>query len=121
MQNPVDKAILKEKLLAEKSRLESGLSSLGRKNPNVPGDWEALPPDTESDPDQNVEADVMEGFEEAVATQGELEQRLDEVLKAILRIEGDTYGICRECKNPIEPERLSANPAAETCITHRNL
>lgn len=120
MENQTDKDALKERLLAEKSRLETELSGLGRKNPSVPGDWEALPPDTETDSDKNVEADVMESFEEAVATQGELEQRLKDVSGAIARIESGTYGVCRVCKNEIEPQRLSANPAAETCIEHRN-
>lgn len=110
----------KKKLESEKKKLESELSSLGRKTPGNPGDWEALPPSTESDPDQNVEADVMEGFEETVATQGELEQRLSQVNTALKRISEGKYGICRVCGKEIEVKRLEANPAADTCITHKS-
>lgn len=111
---------LKKKLMAEKAKLEGELSLIGRKNPDNPADWQAVPPDTETDADQNVEADVMEGFEEAVSTEGELEQRLSEVTEALKKIEHGGYGICRVCKKEIEEKRVEANPAATTCMEHLN-
>lgn len=113
---------LKERLEAEKLKLEEGLSSVGRKSKDVPGDWDPVPPETESeaDPDQNIAADMVEGFEEAVSTEGGLEQRLFQIINAIKRVESGEYGICAVCKNEIEDERLNANPAAPTCITHKD-
>lgn len=113
---------LRKRLLAEKKVLEGELDEVGRRNPNVPGDWEAIPPETESgaDADLNVVADNVEGFEEAVAVEGELEQRLFQVISALKRMENNTYGICLVCKKEIESDRLLANPAATTCIEHRN-
>jgi DnaK suppressor protein len=35
---------------------------------------------------------------------------------ALLRIARGSYGICLECKGPIELERLNINPAAERCV-----
>jgi RNA polymerase-binding transcription factor DksA len=80
-----------------------------------------VPPNTESDPDQNVEADVMEGFEQAVSTEGELEQRMSEVTEALKKIASGEYGVCRVCEKGIEEKRLEANPAATTCIEHLNV
>lgn len=111
---------LKEKLQAEKAKLEGELSLIGRKNPDNPADWQAVPPDTGTNADQNVEADVMEGFEEAVSTEGELEQRLNEVTDALKKIGTSEYGICHVCKKEIEEKRMEANPAAKTCMEHLN-
>lgn len=107
---------------AEKAKLERELAELGRRNPEIPGDWEPLPPETEpeGEPDKNIAADMVESFEEAAATEGELEKRLSEVSAALKRISAGTYGVCRVCQKPIEEKRLLANPAAATCISHRN-
>lgn len=117
---PINTEQLKKKLQEEKAKLEGELSMIGRKNPENPADWQAVPPDTESDPDQNVEADVMEGFEEAVSTEGELEHRLFEVTEALKKLATKDYGICRVCKKEIEEKRMDANPAATTCMEHLN-
>ena len=112
----------KKRLESEKNLLEKELGMLGRKNPENPNDWEALPPETESEgePDKNIAADMVEGFEKTVSVQGELEQRLSEIKEALKRIGDGTYGICKVCNKEIEEERLLANPAATTCIEHRN-
>jgi len=110
----------KEKLLAEKTRLEQELGGVGYKNPKIAGDWEPSAPDlnnTTADP--NNVADNIEAFEESTAIEVELEARMMEVDAALVRIEAGTYGICRICKEPIEEVRLHANPAASTCIAHR--
>ena len=119
---PKDTEQLKRKLEEEKSLLEKELSGLGRKSLGNPEDWEALPPETKNnaDPDKNIAADMVESFEEAVSIQGELEQRFFESKKALASIESGTYGVCRVCNKEIEENRLSANPAATTCIKHRN-
>lgn len=40
---------------------------------------------------------------------------LQDIDSALARIANGTYGICRRCGNPIEPRRLAAVPAAQTC------
>ncbi len=112
---------LKEKLETEKKLLEKELGTLGRRTPGNPSDWEALPEDLNLvTADKNSMADNVESFEEVNATQGELEQRFNEVTLALKRIEDGVYGICHICNKKIEEERLNANPAAHTCIEHRN-
>ncbi|MEK7134164.1 MAG: TraR/DksA C4-type zinc finger protein [Patescibacteria group bacterium] len=108
----------KEKLLAEKKRLESGLSNIGRKT-GVPEDWEAVPENMNIPrADVNETADEMEGYETRIATTAVLEDRLAEINAALARMEKNTYGMCAVCGNPIEEDRLAANPAAATCKTH---
>jgi len=41
---------------------------------------------------------------------------LTEVDTALLRFETGTYGICEECHDPIEPERLLADPLTRVCL-----
>ncbi|MCM8750538.1 TraR/DksA C4-type zinc finger protein [Thermomicrobiaceae bacterium CFH 74404] len=45
-----------------------------------------------------------------------LEDELSRVDAALKRMDSGTYGICVECGQPIEPERLEAIPWAERCI-----
>lgn len=111
---------LKAKLLEEKARLESEMRGVAHKNPSIAGDWEPSAPDLNNPTaDPNDVADSIEMFEENAAIEVELEARLVEVETALARIEGGSYGKCRICGIDIEEARLNANPAAPTCIAHR--
>lgn len=111
---------LKTMLLEEKARLESELSHVGYKNPEIAGDWQPAPTNlNEPTADINDTASGIEVFEENAAIEVELEARLMEVDAALVRMEANTYGVCSVCGNPIEDARLHANPAAATCIAHR--
>lgn len=108
----------KEKLVAEKKRVENELAHIGRKT-SITGDWEAVPEDMNIPrADVNETADEMEGFETRIATTATLEDRLAEITSALQRIENNTYGTCSICGAAIEADRLSANPAAATCKAH---
>ena len=43
---------------------------------------------------------------------------LDEVDTAIARVNKGTYGLCEACQEPIEAERLSADPLVQFCLSH---
>jgi sigma-B regulation protein RsbU (phosphoserine phosphatase) len=45
---------------------------------------------------------------------------LSEVDSAAQRMENGTYGICDVCKEPVEKERLIADPLVRLCIDHLN-
>ncbi len=112
--------IFKEKLAVELAKLDDELKSIGRRNPANPADWEATAEDLNipaSDP--NDVADSIEEYETRSAELKELESRYNSVKAALVRIEEGTYGICSVDGEPIEQERLEANPAATTCIKHR--
>ncbi len=109
----------KQKLETEKKLLEDELKSVGRRNPANPKDWEAKPADLDVDPaDQNEVADMIEEFENNAAIVKQLEIQYNEVLEALKRITEGKYGICEISGEPIEEERLMANPAARTCTKH---
>jgi RNA polymerase-binding transcription factor DksA len=104
----------KNKLEAEKEKLEAELSTVGRINPDNPNDWEAVPQDTNRDTDPNDRADNMEEYENNTAILKELETQLIDVKDALEKIEKGTYGKCEVDGEDIEIERLEANPAART-------
>jgi RNA polymerase-binding transcription factor DksA len=112
----------KEKLLAERAKLEEELSDIGQKNPDNPDDWEATPDEEmdNKDADRNIRADAIEEYANRIGVAAPLEARLAEVNAALLRIEEGTYGICEVSGEKIEEDRLEANPAARTCKAHMN-
>lgn len=47
-----------------------------------------------------------------------VQQLLDEVDAALIRMETGTYGRCEVCGDPIEPGRLLADPTTRFCLDH---
>lgn len=47
-------------------------------------------------------------------------KQLPTIERAIKKIEEGTYGICDDCHQPINPERLKANPHAVDCLDCRS-
>jgi RNA polymerase-binding transcription factor DksA len=110
----------RERLTAEKATLEAELATVGRRNPSNPADWEAVPQEVGLEADPNDQADQMEGYRENAAILTDLENRYNDVLGALSRIEAGTYGTCGVCGAAIEDDRLAAEPAARTCKAHLN-
>lgn len=44
------------------------------------------------------------------------EEKIDEIQLAFLRMEEGRYGLCDDCGQPIELQRLDAQPTASQCI-----
>lgn len=109
----------KGRLEEEKTRLETQLATVGRRNPSNPNDWEAVPQGTGQEPDETDAADLQEGFGENAAILTDLEIRLTLVGEALKRIEDGSYGTCTRGGEQIEEARLDADPAAATCIAHK--
>lgn len=110
-------------LQAELAQLLGELRSVGQVNPANPADWEAIQ-NTQDAPDEREAdatevADKIESYEGNTAILKQLEIRLNEVKGALERMEAGTYGICSVCGKPIERARLEANPAATTCLAHK--
>mgnify|MGYP003393597286 CR=1 FL=1 len=108
----------KKRLEEEKTKLESEMGSVGRRNPHVPGDWEPIPSETGFESDLADQADVVMSRESNTAILSDLEARYDIILAALSRIEKKTYGKCEVCGSIIEEARLGADPSATTCIKH---
>ncbi len=102
---------------AEKDSLEEELASYGHETEGE-GDWTGGIEEKGEDADPNDVADKIEELATNVPLVEELKARHKEVVDALERVEKGTYGICAKCKEPIPLDRLEANPAANTCVTH---
>ena len=110
----------KAKLEALQATIISELADLGVHQP-ADGDWVATPEGVEtSQADPNVVADRNEDWAERRATLSALEIRFNNIKRALNKIEAGTYGVCEISGEPIEADRLEANPAARTCKAHLN-
>jgi len=56
------------------------------------------------------------GKELDMSLEGNARELYAQVMRALARIESDTYGTCVRCGKEIPVERLKAVPAAELCI-----
>jgi DnaK suppressor protein len=56
------------------------------------------------------------GEQQALAAR--LREQLDDVERALSRLEEGTYGLCEVCGNPISEARLEVMPATRFCIEH---
>lgn len=116
-----DLTLFKNKLEKEVAILEGDLLSVGRKTEENGDDWQAKAPEADAPSyDMNEKADLVETLEETIATETELEIRLNDVKQALGKIEDGSYGTCEVCGEEIEENRLMANPAAKTCSVHMN-
>jgi len=110
--------IYKTKLEQEKKILEGELSTIAKIN-DTTGEWEAAPAiQTAPEADENDLSDRSEDFEERASKTVIFSARLKDVIDALGKIAEGTYGTCEVNGEPIEEDRLEANPAARTCKAH---
>lgn len=110
-----DKA--RQLLTAERTRLE-------RLRNGIDGVGDASQEDSTSElstVDQHP-ADVgSETFERTkdLSVQEEIDGRLDDLARALEKLDSGTYGTCEVCGKPIPDERLEALPGARYCVEHQ--
>lgn len=112
---------LRGRLESEKNDLIHTLKSLG-KIQNDHGLWvyeHILDTESAHDADMNIQADYKETMLENEAETSVLENRYADVMHALAKIDNGSYGICEISGEPIEQERLEADPTARTCIAHK--
>ena len=108
-----------KKLEEERLRVEGELKTIARLAPDNPRDWQAVPPELNTQSSEASEmADRFEEIGNRAAREIELETRLNEINEALAGIAKGTYGFCAVDQKPIDPKRLEANPAAKTCVEH---
>ena len=103
----------------ELALLEQELKSVGRINPENPEDWEPTVDEPVTDTaEMESRASEITEFEDISSIEFELEERYNDIKKALADIKVGDYGLCHTCGKEIEEERLEANPAATTCKAH---
>lgn len=103
----------KEKLLAEKIRLEKNLSRFASPT-DTPGDFKTNFNDIGTDRDEN--ASEVEEYSDNLALEDNLEGQIREINEALEKIENGTFGLCQKCQKEIGLDRLEAYPAAKECM-----
>jgi RNA polymerase-binding transcription factor DksA len=104
------KSILEKDLLLVTKELETIAN-----HDAIGDDWEAVPSESAYEgADENIEADQVEEWNERRALVSQLETHYRNIKRALEKIEAGTYGICEISGEPIEADRLEANPTART-------
>ena len=112
----MDKEQIQSELQAKKLRLEKELSGFATKDPKLQGDWDTKYPRV---PEGNLEeaASEVEEYSTSLPIEHSLELQLQDINKALEKLQEGTYGVCENCKGQIDEERLKAFPEATTCST----
>jgi DnaK suppressor protein len=105
---------LKKSLLAEKDRLERDLEKIARPIDKRDGEYETNFERIGEDKDDN--ATEVEQYADNLPVETALENNLKDVIEALEKMEKDAYGLCENCQQEIDIERLKINPSAKTCI-----
>jgi DnaK suppressor protein len=105
---------LKSLLIKEKNELEKNLATIAKPVNAKKGDYETSFEDIGTDRDDN--ATEVEQYADNLPVEATLEKKLQEVLEALEKIEKGIYGICENCQQEIDIERLKINPSAKTCV-----
>lgn len=113
MINEEIKAELKAKLEEEKTKLEKELGNIAEPT-GTPGDFETKFDEIGTDKDDN--ATEVETYADNLSVETSLENQLKDIRNALKRMEDGTYGICENCHQEIDIERLKIYPAAKVCI-----
>lgn len=65
---------------------------------------------------EDENAGEVEMYQNNLSLEADLERSLGEVESALERISNETYGMCQKCGEEIPAPRLTAYPAATTCV-----
>jgi DnaK suppressor protein len=104
---------LKQELEKEKIRLAEELKKIAKPTAD-PQNYETQIEDIGTDEDEN--ATEVENYVDDLALEQNLESQLRDVDAALEKMAKGTYGICENCNQEIDVERLRAYPAARVCI-----
>jgi len=111
---------LKKQLEEEREEIIEELKTFAKEDDDIEGNWDSLYPDyNQGDAGGEVkenEAMEVEEYTSRLPVEHSLELKLKAINLALKKMEEGNYGICEDCNDPIDKERLKAYPAARTCI-----
>ena len=116
--DPKQAVQLKKTLLEERAKIEAELERIAKRNPAIKGDWTAKQYDENGISDTlDEKAQDVTNFEERRAVEQNLELRLKEIDVTLSKLAQGTYGICSNCKSPIDEKRIEAMLIVEHCFS----
>jgi len=107
----------KQKLLADKVRLEQELSEVAtydEEEGKYIAKFTELHPGEPEDEDEAVDEEKI--YDENIALSSDLIKLLEDTKAALKEIDTGKYGWCDNCQQYIPEDRLKAYPAAPTCL-----
>lgn len=104
---------LKDLLEKEKEEFQKKIEELNLKEKEMA----IKMPDFMASEDTSIEADEVEELNNLLSLKMEWENEIDRINQALERMEKGNYGICVECGDLIEIERLKIEPTAQICIS----
>jgi demethylmenaquinone methyltransferase/2-methoxy-6-polyprenyl-1,4-benzoquinol methylase len=110
---PGDESALRDLLDAERASTLARLGAMTAEHDGIV----AASVDTNADDEHDPEGSTI-AFERArvAALVAQARAHLDDLDRAMARLDQGTYALCERCGSPITAERLSAMPATRTCI-----
>lgn len=106
---------LKDALLKEKMELEKNLEQIAKPLNKKGGDYETNFEEIGNDKEDN--ATEIEQYSDNFSVETILEKKLQNIIRALQKIEEGTYGICEKCQREIDLNRLKASPSAKNCLS----
>lgn len=105
--NPEEKQAQKEKIQAEITVMRGEIDALEEST-------QPIAPDVSLGRLTRMDAIASKGVNEAALNDARL--KLARLQEALEKLEGEAYGICVSCGEPIAPARLEFMPEAKTCV-----
>jgi len=105
---------LKSALIKEKLELENNLAAIAKPVNKATGDYTTSFEDI--GPDREDNASEVEQYSDNLPVEITLEKKLQDIIEALDRMEKGNYGVCANCNQEIDIERLKINPSAKTCV-----
>jgi len=111
--SPEDDSARRDRLDAERASTLARLEAMTAEHDGIV----AASVDTNADDEHDPEGSTI-AFERArvAALVAQARAHLDDLDRAVARLDHGTYTVCERCGSQITAERLSARPAARTCI-----
>ncbi len=112
----IDTEHYRKLLLDERQRVTDAIAYLQRENPGSLEDetGELVSGSADNHPGDTATATFDRELDYTLGDNSE--QVLSEIDEALKRIDDGSFGTCRTCGRPIDPERLEALPWATQCI-----
>jgi RNA polymerase-binding protein DksA len=114
MLNPKDLSEVKTKLLKQKDDLQKQLQKFANKDRTIKDNYVTKFPNIGRDDEDNAEE--FSQYDRSLPLEQQLELELKKTNEAIDKINNDKYGICTNCNQEINVERLKVYPQAENCL-----
>ena len=110
---------LKEKLESQRKEIKEQLERFAKKDGNLKGDWDTMFPEMDKGATGSAQleegADEVQEYANMLPVEHSLELRLQDIERALEKIENGDYGRCGNCGKEIGDERLKIYPEAKYC------